>query len=72
MLVATSGAILVRSIDRPMLPAVLHHFHLSDEGGGLLTSLSFLGTFLGWGSCATRATPCWTRSTSIRSRRARP
>jgi len=47
MLVATSGAILVTSTDRQILPAVLHQFHLSDEGGGLLTSLSFLGTFLG-------------------------
>jgi len=51
MLVATSGAILVTSIDRQILPAVLpavvHRFRLSDEGGGLLTSLSFLGTFLG-------------------------
>ncbi len=51
MLVVTTGAILITSVDRvilpTVLPAILKEFHLSDAQGGFLVSLSFAGTAIG-------------------------
>ena len=51
MLLITTGAILVTSIDRvilpTVLPAILKEFNLSDQQGGLLVSLNFIGITLG-------------------------
>ncbi len=51
MLVVTTGAILVNSIDRAILPAVLpgilSEFDLSESAGGFLIGLSFAGTAIG-------------------------
>jgi MFS family permease len=51
MLAVTTGAILITSVDRvilpTVLPAILKEFHLSDSQGGFLISLSFAGTALG-------------------------
>jgi MFS family permease len=51
MLVITTGAILITSIDRGILPAVLpgilQEFGLSESAGGALVGLSFAGTAVG-------------------------
>lgn len=51
MLVVTTGAILITSVDRvilpTVLPAILKEFNLSDAQGGFLVSLSFAGTAIG-------------------------
>lgn len=51
MLIITTLAILVTSIDRVILPTLLpdisKEFGLGATGGGLLVSLSFAGTFIG-------------------------
>lgn len=51
MLVATTGAILMTSIDRVILPTVLpgilSEFNLSESQGGFLIGLSFAGTAVG-------------------------
>ena len=51
MLVVTTGAILINSVDRGILPAVLPailtEFGLTDAEGGFLTGLSFFGTAIG-------------------------
>ncbi|MGI9050057.1 MAG: MFS transporter [Rubrobacteraceae bacterium] len=51
MLGITTGAILITSIDRvilpTVLPAILKEFNLSTSQGGLLVSLSFAGIALG-------------------------
>ena len=51
MLVVTTGAILINSVDRGILPAVLpailSEFGLTDAEGGFLTGLSFFGTAIG-------------------------
>lgn len=51
MLVVTTGAILITSIDRSILPAVLPgilaEFKLSQTAGGVLVGLSFAGTAIG-------------------------
>lgn len=51
MLVVTTGAILINSIDRAILPAVLpgilSEFNLSESAGGFLIGLSFAGTAVG-------------------------
>ena len=51
MLVVTTGAILINSIDRAILPAVLpgilSEFDLSESAGGFLVGLSFAGTAIG-------------------------
>ena len=51
MLLVTTGAILIISIDRAILPtvlpAILKDFNLSPTSGGFLISLSFVGTAVG-------------------------
>ncbi len=51
MLAVTTGAILITSIDRvilpTVLPAIVKEFHLTETQGGFLVSLSFLGSALG-------------------------
>src|SRR5215217_9102021 len=51
MLVVTTGAILITSIDRVLLPTVLPgilgEFDLSPTTGGVLVGLSFAGTMAG-------------------------
>jgi MFS family permease len=51
MLAVTTGAILITSVDRvilpTVLPAILKDFNLSAAQGGFLISLSFLGTAVG-------------------------
>jgi len=51
MLVVTTGAILITSIDRALLPTVLpgilKEFSLSETAGGVLVGLSFAGTMAG-------------------------
>ena len=51
MLVVTTGAILITSVDRvilpTVLPAILKDFNLSAGQGGFLVSLSFAGTAIG-------------------------
>jgi MFS family permease len=51
MLAVTTGAILITSVDRvilpTVLPAILKDFNLSAAQGGYLISLSFLGTAIG-------------------------
>jgi MFS family permease len=51
MLVVTTGAILITSIDRVLLPTVLPgilgEFDLSETTGGILVGLSFAGTMVG-------------------------
>jgi MFS family permease len=51
MLLITTLAILITSIDRIILPTVLpgisNEFHLDATEGGVLVSLSFVGTFIG-------------------------
>lgn len=51
MLVVTTGAILITSIDRAILPTVLpgilKEFKLSETAGGVLVGLSFAGTMTG-------------------------
>ncbi len=51
MLVITTGAILINAIDRIILPTVLpgviKDFNLNATSGGLLISLSFVGTIIG-------------------------
>ena len=51
MLLVTTGAILITSIDRTILPtvlpAILREFDLSTAQGGLLVSLSFAGMAVG-------------------------
>jgi MFS family permease len=51
MLVITTGAIVINSIDRiilpTVLPGILDDFNLSATEGGLLVSLSFVGTTIG-------------------------
>lgn len=51
MLLVTTGAILITSIDRAILPTVLpgilEEFQLDATQGGLLVSLSFIGTTIG-------------------------
>jgi MFS family permease len=51
MLVITTGAILITSIDRALLPTVLpgilKEFNLSETAGGVLVGLSFAGTMAG-------------------------
>ena len=51
MLVVTTGAILINSIDRAILPTVLpgilSEFNLSESAGGFLVGLSFAGTAIG-------------------------
>ena len=51
MLVITTGAIVINSIDRiilpTVLPGVLEDFNLSATEGGFLVSLSFVGTTIG-------------------------
>ena len=51
MLAVTTGAVLITSIDRSILPAVLpqiqQEFGLDDAGGGALVGLSFAGTAIG-------------------------
>lgn len=51
MLVVTTGAILITSIDRALLPTVLpgvlKEFDLSETAGGVLVGLSFAGTMTG-------------------------
>ena len=51
MLAVTTGAILITSVDRvilpTVLPAILKEFNLSAAQGGFLISLSFLGTAIG-------------------------
>ena len=51
MLVVTTGAILINSIDRAILPAVLpgilSEFNLNESAGGFLVGLSFAGTAIG-------------------------
>jgi MFS family permease len=51
MLAATTGAILITSIDRVLLPTVLpgilKEFNLSPTTGGVLVGLSFAGTMAG-------------------------
>jgi len=51
MLVVTAGTILINSIDRAILPAVLpgiqSEFNLSDSADGFLVGLSFADTAIG-------------------------
>jgi MFS family permease len=51
MLAVTTGAILITSIDRVLLPTVLpgilKEFNLSETAGGVLVGLSFAGTMAG-------------------------
>src|SRR5215213_10989885 len=51
MLAVTTGAILITSIDRVLLPTVLPgilgEFDLSETAGGVLVGLSFAGTMTG-------------------------
>jgi len=51
MLAVTTGAILITSIDRVLLPTVLpgilKEFNLSPTTGGVLVGLSFAGTMAG-------------------------
>src|SRR5919206_3184955 len=51
MLVITTGAIVINSIDRiilpTVLPGILNDFDLSATEGGFLVSLSFIGTTIG-------------------------
>jgi len=51
MLLITTGAVLITSIDRALLPtvlpALLNDFHLDATQGGILVSLSFIGSTLG-------------------------
>ncbi len=51
MLVVTTGAVLITSVDRSILPAVLpgilDEFRLSQSAGGVLVGLSFAGTAIG-------------------------
>jgi len=51
MLAVTTGAILITSIDRVLLPTVLpgilKEFDLSETAGGVLVGLSFAGTMTG-------------------------
>lgn len=51
MLLVTTGAVLITSIDRAILPtvlpALLDDFHLDATQGGILVSLSFLGSTIG-------------------------
>lgn len=51
MLLVTTGAVLITSIDRAILPtvlpALLTDFHLDAMQGGFLVSLSFLGSTIG-------------------------
>ncbi|MBA8795426.1 MFS family permease [Friedmanniella endophytica] len=51
MLAVTTGAVLITSIDRAILPAVLpgiqQEFRLDDAAGGFLVGLSFAGTAIG-------------------------
>ena len=51
MLLVTTGAILITSINRiilpTVLPAVLDEFHLNSTQGGFLVSLSYLGAAIG-------------------------
>ncbi len=51
MLVVTTGAILMTSIDRAILPTVLPgiltEFSLGETAGGVLVGLSFAGTMAG-------------------------
>src|SRR5215210_6439986 len=51
MLVVTTGAILITSIDRAILPTVLpgilKEFNLSETAGGVLGGLSFADTMTG-------------------------
>jgi MFS family permease len=51
MLIVTTGAILITSIDRALLPTVLpgilKEFNLSETAGGVLVGLSFAGTMAG-------------------------
>jgi MFS family permease len=51
MLVITTGAIMINSIDRVILPTVLpgilSDFNLTATEGGFLVSLSFVGTTIG-------------------------
>jgi MFS family permease len=51
MLLVTTGAILITSIDRVILPTVLpgilKEFNMSESAGGVLVGLSFAGTMVG-------------------------
>lgn len=51
MLAVTTGAILITSVDRiilpTVLPGILEEFDLSESAGGFLVGLSFLGTAIG-------------------------
>lgn len=51
MLLVTTGAVLITSIDRAILPtvlpALLTDFHLDATQGGILVSLSFIGSTIG-------------------------